>query len=260
MSITGQAISTLGQPAALSARFQASGCRGLAFKPTLTASTQGNASRVNGASLTVKVAQRPGEANIHKVLLQIPRVLPSTPEHPAEGVHREAVRSKPRGLPRALHHRPRCCAHPILPVPLEGPVYFVSYGGAAFPDAVIVLDGYGVSIELRGETFINGKTGVTTTTFKTVPDAPFTSFELTLPEGPYSALAANLPAKDHYSLCGQQQLTLPTDITAQNGIEIHQNTPISVTGCPKTKTKAQKLAAALKACHKKPKGAKRSGC
>jgi len=77
MSITGQAISTLGQPAALSARFQASGCRGLAFKPTLTASTQGNASRVNGASLTVKVAQRPGEANIHKVLLQIPRVLPS---------------------------------------------------------------------------------------------------------------------------------------------------------------------------------------
>lgn len=138
-------------------------------------------------------------------------------------------------------------------------MYFVSYGGAAFPDAVIVLDGYGVSIELRGETFINGKTGVTTTTFKTVPDAPFTSFELTLPEGPYSALAANLPAKDHYSLCGQQQLTLPTDITAQNGIEIHQNTPISVTGCPKTKTKAQKLAAALKACHKKH-GRKRAQC
>jgi len=37
-----------------------------------------------------------------------------------------------------------------------------------------------------------------------------------------------------------------------------------VSGCPPTKTaaqlRAQKLEAALKACHKKPKGAKRSGC
>ena len=44
---------------------------------------------------------------------------------------------------------------------------------------------------------------------------------------------------------------------------IDQDTKISVTGCPKAKTAAQlraaKLAAALKACHKKH-GSKRSGC
>ena len=53
----------------------------------------------------------------------------------------------------------------------------------------IVLQGDGVKINLHGETFIS-KTGVTHTTFNTVPDQPVTSFELTLPEGPYSALTA----------------------------------------------------------------------
>lgn len=36
-----------------------------------------------------------------------------------------------------------------------------------------------------------GAKGVTSTTFKQVPDEPVGSFTLTLPEGPYSALAAN---------------------------------------------------------------------
>ncbi len=41
-----------------------------------------------------------------------------------------------------------------------------------------------------------------------------------------------------------------------------QSTPLIVTGCPKAKvlTRAQKLALALKACHKKPKGKKRQAC
>jgi hypothetical protein len=65
-----------------------------------------------------------------------------------------------------------------------------SHGNEAFPSLEIVLQGYGVTIDLVGTTFIS-KTGVTSTTFKTAPDQPFSSFELTLPEGPYSALAAN---------------------------------------------------------------------
>src|SRR6202042_1526457 len=82
-----------------------------------------------------------------------------------------------------------------------------------------------------------------------------TSFEITLPEGKYSALAAN------GNLCASK-LAMPTAFVAQNGMEIHQSTPISVTGCPKTKktlTRAQKLKAALKACHKRLKS-KRAQC
>ena len=79
---------------------------------------------------------------------------------------------------------------PLLPVPLTGPAIFVSHGGEAFPSLTMVLQGDGVTIDLVGSTFIS-KSGVTSTTFKTVPDQPFSTFALTLPEGPYSALAAN---------------------------------------------------------------------
>ena len=76
----------------------------------------------------------------------------------------------------------------MIPVPLQGPAIFVSHGGEAFPSLTLVLQGYGITIDLVGTTDI--KNGVTSTTFKTVPDQPFSSFELTLPEGPYSALTA----------------------------------------------------------------------
>jgi hypothetical protein len=108
-----------------------------------------------------------------------------------------------------------------------------------------------VTLDLVGSTFIS-KSGITSSTFKTVPDAPVGSFELTLPEGKFSALAAN------GNLC-TSKLAMPTEFVAQNGAVIHQSTPIAVTGCKKTLTRAQKLKAALKACHKK-KGAKRTNC
>ncbi|MCL2770108.1 MAG: hypothetical protein FWD42_08400 [Solirubrobacterales bacterium] len=87
----------------------------------------------------------------------------------------------------------------------------------------MVLQGYGITIDLGGETFID-KRGVTSTTFPAVPDLPVSSFELTLPEGPYSALDAN------GDLC-VEKLVMPTTFTAQNGAVVKQQTPISVQGC-----------------------------
>jgi hypothetical protein len=118
---------------------------------------------------------------------------------------------------------------PLLPVPLQGPAYFVSHGGEAFPSLIVVLQGYGITIDLVGSTFIS-KQGITSSTFKTVPDQPVTSFELTLPQGKYSALGTNK------NLC-TQKLAMPTVFVAQNGAEIHQSTKISVTGCPKSKAR-----------------------
>ena len=74
-------------------------------------------------------------------------------------------------------------------MPLTGPAIFVSHGGEAFPSLILVLQGYGVTIDLTGATFIS-KAGITSSTFKTVPDQPFSTFELNLPTGKFSALAA----------------------------------------------------------------------
>jgi hypothetical protein len=115
---------------------------------------------------------------------------------------------------------------PIISNGLSGPAYFVSHGGAKFPELVIVLTGGGVTIYLHGETFIS-KAGITSSTFNEIPDVPIGAFELKLPEGPYSALAAN------GSLCSTK-LTMPTAFTAQNGLVINQTTPITLTGCKKT--------------------------
>ena len=117
---------------------------------------------------------------------------------------------------------------PNIPEPLTGPVYFVSHGGEAFPSLEVVLQGYGVKVILVGATFIS-KSGITSSTFKAVPDNPVSSFELTLPEGKYSALAAN------GNLC-TQKLTMPSDFTAQNGAVVDYKTAVSVTGCARSLT------------------------
>ena len=103
-----------------------------------------------------------------------------------------------------------------------------------------MLQGYGVRIDLIGDTFIS-KAGITSSTFTNVPDVQVSSFELYLPEGPYSALAAN------GNLC-KQKLTLPSSFTAQDGAQLKENTPVQVTGCPKAKTaKAHKARKARRA-------------
>ncbi len=139
---------------------------------------------------------------------------------------------------------------PILPVQLTGPAYFVSHGGEAFPNLIVVLQGYGVRVDLIGDTFIN-KAGITSSTFNQVPDVPINSFELYLPQGHDSALAAN------GNLC-KSTLRMPTSFIAQNGASIHQSTPIAVTGCTTASKakKARKSGAARKhKQHGKPRGA-----
>jgi hypothetical protein len=79
------------------------------------------------------------------------------------------------------------------------------------------------TVDLVGTTFIS-KAGITSSTFKTVPDVPVGTFELYLPEGKDSALAAN------GNLCIGK--------------------PLTVTGCPKA-TKASKASHARRATRKK---------
>ena len=242
-----------GTTAAVSSHFGIGSCRSLQFKPSIAVSTAGKASKVNGASLSFKIAYPKGaqgsESWMKEMKFEIPKQLPARLTTiqkaclAATFEHNRAACPPASVIGHVLVHTP------VLPVPLEGQLYFVSYGGAAFPDAVAVIKGYGITIESHGHTFIDSKTGVTSATFETIPDVPFESIEVTVPQGPFSEFGANLP-KGSQSFCGQK-LVMPVLFKAQNGAETNQNVPVAVTGCPKTLTRAQKLAAALKACKKK---------
>jgi uncharacterized repeat protein (TIGR01451 family) len=261
--ITGEEVSTLGQTAPLSGRFQVGACQGLKFTPKFMVSTTGKTSKANGASLTVKVAYPAGsvgsQTNLGRVDLQLPKQLPARLSTLQKACTEAQFNANPAGCPVASMIGTAKAITPLLSSPLTGPAILVSHGGAAFPDVEFLLQGEGVLVVLDGKTQI--KKGITYSHFETLPDQPISQFETTLPQGPYSVLATNLPASAKNSLCGQS-LTLPTTLTAQDGAVINQTTKATVTGCAKTKTltRAQKLTLALKACHKQHNHAKRKAC
>ena len=230
-------------PVSATAPFQAADCSSLAFKPGFQVSTSAKTSRADGASLTAKLTV-PGtlgtQANIAMVKVELPKQLPSRLPTLQKACIAQTFEANPANCPPASIIGHATATTPIVPVPLTGPAYFVSHGGEAFPSLIVVLQGYGITVDLVGTTFIS-KQGVTSSTFKTVPDVPVGTFELTLPEGPFSALTTE------QNLC-KSKLTMPTEFLAQNGAALDQNTKIAVTGCPKVK-KAHR-----KAAHKKKRG------
>jgi hypothetical protein len=252
MSITGTIGGWEGASASVSNPFQVASCANLAFKPTIALSTAGKASKVNGASLSVKIAYPKGaigtQAWFREAKLVIPKQLPARLTTLQQACLQATFEKERAKCPVHSKIGTAVVHTPVLPVPLEGSVYFVSYGGAKFPDVVMALSGDNVNIELVGETLI--KNNVTSATFNNLPDVPFESVQVNIPTGEYSEFGAYVTAKHPYRLCGSK-LKVPTLLKAQNGLEIKQETPVTVTGCPKAKT-------TKKHKHKKPKAKKAS--
>ena len=245
MSMQGTLSSTEGTSAPVNSRFQATNCAALAFQPSFRVSASGKTSKADGASLDVRLGfpatPQGSEANIRLVKVELPKQLPSRLTTLQKACLAATFEVDPADCPAASVVGYARAVTPILPVALSGPAYFVSHGGEAFPSLVVVLQGYGVTVELVGTTFIS-KAGITSSTFKTVPDVPVGSFELYLPEGKFSALAAN------GNLC-KSKLVMPSEFVSQDDTVIRQSTPITVTGCPKAKAakKARKAAGASRA-------------
>ncbi len=235
-AITGTLTGGEGLLEPVSSRFQVTNCARLGFKPTFKVSTSGRTSRANGASIDAKLTypknSMGNQANIAKVKVSLPKQLPSRLTTLQKACPAATFDQNPASCPAGSKIGSAVAHTPVLPVELYGPVYFVSHGGEAFPDLVVVLQGYGVTVDLTGTTFIS-KAGITSTTFKQVPDVPIGDFDLKLPQGPNSALAAN------GNLC-TTKLTMPTTFIAQNGAEMRQATPVTTTGCAKHKIRKVK--------------------
>jgi hypothetical protein len=236
--------------------FQVDNCQNLKFAPKFSASTAAHTSKLLGASLVTSIEEPAGalgtQADIAKVKVTLPKALPSQLKTLQKACLARTFEASPEACLAESPHAKVGEAEvhtPLLPVPLTGNAYLVSHGGEAFPSLTLVLKGDGVTVVLLGTTDITK--GITTTTFKTTPDVPFTSFQLTLPQGEYAALGAYVPNSPTGSLCATS-LVMPTEIVAQNGMALYQNTKIAVTGCPpavsvtKTKIKGNNVLVTVK--------------
>ncbi len=228
--VTGTVHSSEGASSAVSVPFQVANCAILRFQPKFTATVTGKNSRSTGVGFSVKLeypkAPLDTQANVKEVKVELPLALPSRLTTLQKACTAAQFAANPGGCPVDSIVGHAKAITPLVPVPLEGPAYFVSNGGQAFPNLVLVLQGYGVTIELVGDTFIN-KAGITSSTFKTIPDAPVGDFELTFTQGADSALTSNT------NLCDTNNLSMPTQFVAQNAATVDQNTKITVTGCKK---------------------------
>jgi hypothetical protein len=232
LEATGTITSAQGASANVSTPFEAANCANLPYEPSIAVSTQAKTSKDDGASLTIKITAPTGQANTAKAMLTFPKQLPTRLTTLQKACLAAVFDANPASCPEGSIIGTAKVRTPVLAGTLTGPIYLVSHGGVEFPDAEIVLQGENnLTFILDGNTHI--KHGITTSTFNSVPDAPFTSFETTLPEGPHSAFAF-VSAKANYSMCGQK-LTLPVTFTGQNGAVLTRTPKIAVAGCPKAK-------------------------
>ncbi len=242
----------------VSSPFHASNCAALAFKPKIEVQVESNVSRLEGTGMKIKITATKGQANIGKTKLEFPKVIPSRLPTLHESCLDKTFEENPAKCGERSKIGFAIAKTPVLKSPLAGPVYLVSHGNAAFPDAEIVLQGEGIKLLLDGQTEISesgANKGVTISSFESVPDAPVETFEVNLPRKQYSAFSG------YGNLCTEKP-TMPTKFTGQNGAVTNENLKIDVLGCSGVlhETHESELAKLLKKCKKLKNHSKRSKC
>ena len=101
--------------------------------------------------------------------MSLPKQLPSPLKTLQKACTEKVFAENPANCPVASRVGEATVSTPVLEGPLSGPAYFVSHGGAKYPELIMVLTGEdGVTVQVHGETFIS-KAGITSATFNTVP-------------------------------------------------------------------------------------------
>jgi hypothetical protein len=221
-AITGEAISTQGQAAALNNRFQVGGCQNLGFHPNLALKLKGPTKRAKNPALTATLTYPKGSyANIKSAQVTLPH------SEFLEQAHIKTVCTRPElashTCPAASIYGSATAETPLLDKPLSGPVYLGVGFGHKLPDLVADLNGQ-IEVLLNGKVD-TGKGNGLRNTFEVVPDAPVSKFTLSLFGGKKGLIV------NSEDLCGPQAKTKAiADFTAQNG-KVFDTTPVVANGC-----------------------------
>jgi hypothetical protein len=180
-TFTGEAVSTLGQSAALANPFQVGGCGALGFKPQLQIHLKGGTKRNQFPALkaTLTYPTHEPSSNIAAAQVSLPHA-----EFLEQG-HIGAVCTRPqlaaKACPRGSIYGHAKAWTPLFDRPLEGPVYLGTGFGHQLPDLVADLDGQ-VRFLLHGRIDTTKAHGIRNT-FEFVPDAPVSKFVLAMDGG-----------------------------------------------------------------------------
>ncbi|HXR60707.1 MAG TPA: hypothetical protein VN732_05220 [Solirubrobacterales bacterium] len=225
-SVDGQVLSTLGQTAGVSSRFQVGECARLGFKPKLSLRLLGKTKRTGNPRLKATLRMPAGGANVGAVTVRLPhsefldqghiRTICTRVQFAAGG-------GNGGGCPKGSVYGYARAWSPLLDQPLAGPVFLRANGGdRELPDLVAALDGQ-IDVNLVG--YIDSVRGGIRTSFATPPDAPVSKFVLDMQGGKKGLL------QNSTDICrGKHRAT--ADFVAQNG-KIRRLKPVLKAQCRK---------------------------
>jgi hypothetical protein len=176
-AFSGQLVSTLGQTAALSSRYQLGECSSLGFRPKLGLRIFGKTRRGANPRFRAVLRMPEGGANIARAQVTLPRSVLLDQAHIRTVCTR--VQYAERTCPAASIYGYARAWSPLLDQPLQGPVYLRSSSNQ-LPDLVASLDGQ-VHVDLVGR--IDSVKGGIRNTFEAVPDVPVSVFVLNMQGG-----------------------------------------------------------------------------
>jgi hypothetical protein len=172
--------------------FQVADCAEIPFEPNLSLTLSHGLLHTQNPALTAVLTAGPGEANIARTVVTMPRTMLLDNAHiqsPCTKVQFAAGACPPGSV---LGHAR--AESPLLEKPLEGPVYLASGYGHRLPDLLAALKG---QVDINLDARVDSVHGALRTSFETVPDVPVTKFTLNLRGGKKGLLQNSINLCSH---------------------------------------------------------------
>jgi hypothetical protein len=231
----GSALSTLGQIAPLTSRYQLGECQGLAFKPKLGIRLFGSTKRGGHPALRGTVSMPPGGANIAEASVALPHSEFLDQSHIGTVCTRvQFAEGDGNGsnCPAASIYGTATATSPLVDYALGGNVYLRSSTNK-LPDLVVALHGppsQPIAVDAVGR--IDSVNGGIRTTFEGVPDLPVSSFVLSMQGGKKGLL------QNSTNICKATNKATAL-LAGQNGKGVELRPELKNSKCGKAKKKSK---------------------